>query len=115
MPLYHLHAALNTTHGKLPKHSTSTLTMLKTSAVDILLRQGVISIAETPPLAILPGYEALAETLAAYSVVTIADFIIMLENAPGDLARILNTDVATLENHRAALESNWLSLPIQGG
>ena len=115
MPLYQLHTPLHTKHGLLPKGSVSTLKMLKPDALVTLLRMGYISEAETPPLDVLPGYELVGAKLAAYDVVTVADFIIMLEDAPDDLSRILQTDVATLQTWRHTLEINWLSVPLKSG
>jgi len=73
---------------------TTELKRLSRNSIDILLNKEVIAIAQTPPLAVLPGWEAKAERLKEVGIESVSDLITA---DPEEVAEELGVTIGGIE------------------
>lgn len=107
MTLYRVHKTLAIKDQRVPRGSLVPLTFPH-DTIARLIEHGAISVAETPPLAILPGWEQYLETAGRGGLKTAGDF---LESDNAALSSLFNLDCAIIQRMKDALIRDWLTIP----
>ena len=105
--LYRVHRKISVHRDKPPiaVGIIDTLDEIKPAALQALLDGGTVSVVQTAPLAEIPAYEKISESLERKQIITPVDFYL---TDTATLRKILRKTNATIESMKQAMFINWI-------